>query len=333
MEFEFTEEQKMLRSSARDFLEKECPASVVNEMEIGDFKYSPELWRKIADLGWLGLTFPEKYGGSGMSVVDLAVLYEEFGRVLLPGPFTSTIVLGGMTVLEAGNDTQKDEILPKIISGDEIISLGLNEPESGWAGMAWNPDDVTIKATGSGDNYILEGVELFVHDGSNASAFLIPARTRNTGNSEEGITLFYVPTDNPGISVMHLTTIATDNQCEVIFNRVRVPKKNIIGQAEGGWAPLARSMQIGAVMLSAQMLGAGERLLEISREDNEAKIQFEGSDAVNRFTEEYLDRLLKDVDGCRWTTYRAAQKLANGEPTNFEATVVSGWYSYARQHS
>jgi alkylation response protein AidB-like acyl-CoA dehydrogenase len=331
MGFNFTEEQEMLRASAHDFLEKECTESVIREVEASGLGYSPDLWQKIADLGWLGLIYPEQYGGAGMNIVDLAVLYEEFGRAMFPSPYMSTIVLGGLTILEAGNDEQKSSILPRIIKGNVIIALALNEPESDWEGVAWDPEGVTILATAADDDYLLDGAKMFVHDANIASTFLVPARTKTGGRLEDSITLFLVDAESPGISVTRLATIECDNQCEVIFNKVRVPKANIIGERHGGWAPLVRSMQIGAVMLSAQMLGAGQGLMDLSVEDYETRSQSDMPREVNQYNKEHLAHLRQDVDGCRWITYLAARKLASGEPCDFETTVVKGWSSYAHE--
>ena len=332
MDFNFTEEQEMLRASARDFLEKECPESVIKEVEAGDLGYSPDLWKKIADLGWLGLVYPEQYGGAGMNVIDLAVLYEEIGRAMFPSAYMSTIVLSGLTILEAGNDEQKSDILPRVIEGNEIIALALGESESSREGMEWGPESVTTTATADGDDYMIDGAKLFVHDANIASTFLVPARTKAGGNPEDGITLFLVDAESPGITVARLATTPGDNQCELIFNEVRVPKENIVGELNGGWAPLSRSMQVGTIMLSAQMLGAGQQLLALSVEDYETRIQSDDLPAgVEQFNVEYLARLRHYVDGCQRTIYLAASKLVKGEPCDFEMTVVKGWSSYAHE--
>ena len=327
MDFDFTEEQEMLRAAARDFLEKECTESVIKEVEAGDLGYSPDLWKKIADLGWLGLVYPEHYGGAGMNFIDLAVLYEELGRAMFPSPYLFTIVLSGLTILEAGNDEQKSDILPGVIEGKAIIALALSEPESNSEGRAWSPESVTISAVADGDDYIINGVKLFVHYANIASTFLVPARTK------DGITLFLVDANSPGISVTRLATITSDNQCEVIFNKVRVPRKNIIGELHGGWAPLSRSMQVRDVMLAAQMLGAGQRLLELSVEDYETRIESGIPSEVDQYNKEHLTHLRQDIDGCRWTTYMAAMKLSKSEPCDFEMTVVNGWSSYAGKNA
>ncbi|MCJ7743007.1 MAG: acyl-CoA dehydrogenase family protein, partial [Dehalococcoidales bacterium] len=134
MDFSLTEEQEMLKTMAHDFLEKECPEAVVRKIETDEKGYSPELWRKIAELGWLGLTYPEEYGGTGGNLIDLMVIHEEIGRALFPSPHLSTVVLCGHTILEAGSEAQKKEFLPKIVNGELILAMALSEPESSWDG-------------------------------------------------------------------------------------------------------------------------------------------------------------------------------------------------------
>ncbi len=333
MDFTLNEEQEMLKTAARDFLEKECTESVVREVEDGDSGYSPELWRKIADLGWLGLIYPEQYGGSAGSLLDLVVLYEEIGRAMLPGPHMSTVVLCGETILAAGSEQQKADLLPKMIKGDLILSLALTEPESSWDGKAWDADGVTLPATADGDNYIINGTKLFVHDAHIADYLLCVTRTKKGGKPENGITLFLVDAKDPGISYTLLKTAAGDKQSEVAFKNVRVPKKNIVGELDGGWAPLARAMQVGAVMLCAQMLGAGQRLLEIAVDYAKTRIQFDMPIGIHQYIQEHCIYLLRDVEGSRWATYLAAWKLTENMPCDSEVSVAKGWSSDAHERA
>ena len=131
MDFELGEEQVMLKTSARDFLENECPKNLVRDMIEDEPGYSPELWKKMAKLGWQGLVFPEEYGGSDMSFLDLSVLIEEMGRALVPGPFVPTVVLAGRAIAAAGSQEQKQEFLAPIAGGDMIMTLALTEPSGG----------------------------------------------------------------------------------------------------------------------------------------------------------------------------------------------------------
>ena len=128
MDLSFTEEQEILRKFAGDFLTGKFPKKVVKELEEGETGYSPEIWKEMAELGWLGLPFPEKYGGAGMTFLDLAVLLEEMGKVCMPGPYFSTVLLGGFPILDAGTEEQKQSHLTKVTAGDEILTLALNEP-------------------------------------------------------------------------------------------------------------------------------------------------------------------------------------------------------------
>ncbi len=141
MDFNFTEEQLMLKDSARDFLTAECPSDLVRRMELDEKGFPQEVWNKMAELGWMGLLLPEEYGGIGWGLLDLTVMMEEMGRACLPGPYLST-VLGGATILEAGSISQKSKILPKIASGKEILTLAYLEP----ANTKYDPAYVTTKA-------------------------------------------------------------------------------------------------------------------------------------------------------------------------------------------
>ena len=331
MDFSFSEEQEMLRTSARDFLEKECTESFVREIEEGEKGYSPELWRQVADLGWLGLIYPEEYGGAGMNFMDLAVLYEEIGRAIFPSPHLSTVVLCGNTILNAGSSEQKTDLLPKIVSGDLILAMALTEPDSSWEGKAWDPEGVTIKATPDGDDYIIDGVKLFIHDAHIADYLLCVCRTKQGSSAEDGITLFLVDAKDPAISYTLLDTTAHDKQSEVVFNKVRVPKKNIVGDLDGGWAPLARSMQVGTVMLCAAMLGAGHKLSEITVDYARTRIQFDMPIGINQYVQEFCCYQYADVEGIRWATYLAAWKLSQGMPCDIEVAIAKAWASDAHE--
>src|SRR4030042_1082386 len=131
MDLDLSEDQKMLKTMAREFLVKECPKKFVREMEDNEKGHSPELWRKMVELGWLGLPFPEKYKGGGGSFLDLAVLLEETGRACLPGPFFSTVVLGGLPILAAGSEPQKQQFLSAIAQG-KVFTLPLTEADGGY---------------------------------------------------------------------------------------------------------------------------------------------------------------------------------------------------------
>lgn len=329
MDFALSEDQEKLKTSVREFLAKECPEAIVREIEIDTRGYSPELWKKIADLGWLGIGIPEEYGGTGGDAIDLMVLHEEMGRALFPSPHLSTAVLCGQTIINAGSQEQKKELLPAIVNGKLIMALALTEPQSTWNGMAWEPEGVTVKATRDGDDYIIDGVKLFVHDAHIADYILCVARTRQTRKPEEGITLFLVNAKSPGVKCELLDTIANKNkQCELVLDKVRVPKKNIVGELNKGWAPLFNSIQTGVVMLCAEMAGAAQRVQDITVDYAKARIQFDMPIGINQHVQEHCVQLTIRQDGCRHITNYAAWAL--GQPDHdMEVAMAKAFCSEA----
>jgi len=270
MEFSLNEEQEMLKTMARDFLANECPKTLVRELMEDEVGHSPELWKKIAEVGWLGLIFPEEYGGSGMNFRDLTILFEEMGRAMLPGTFFSTLILAGLPILTAGNEEQKKEFLPKIANGEAVFTLAALEED----GDLW-PEGIQLKATQRGEDFIIDGTKLFVPDAKAADYILVAARTKRTANPEEGITLLLVDTTEWGIYASPLKTMdETRKQYDVVFNNVPVSAKNIIGEVDQGW-PILKDMAIKATAaLCAEMVGGGEWVLETTVNYAKERIAF-----------------------------------------------------------
>ncbi|MDP6101671.1 MAG: acyl-CoA dehydrogenase family protein, partial [Dehalococcoidia bacterium] len=206
----------------------------------------------MAGQGWLGLVFPEKYGGMGMDFLDLAVLLEEMGRACLPGPYFSTVVLGGLTLLEAGSEEQKAKLIPQIAAGEKILTLALTEPSA-----SYTQEGIETEARADGDDYVISGNKLFVPDAHVADYMVCAARTGDR------ITLFLVDTATPGISTTILKTIASDKLCEVAFDRVRVPKANVLGEVGGGWVLVENILQRAAAAKCAEMVGGAQQVLEM----------------------------------------------------------------------
>ena len=250
MDFALSQQQEMLRNTARDFLVKECPKTLVREMEQDEKGYSPELWKKMAELGWMGLVFPEAYGGSGLSSLDFTILLEEMGRALVPGPFLSTVVCGGLTILRWGSEEQKRELLPKIAKGELILSLALTE-----ASASYDAADITVRAVPEGDDYVISGTKLFAADAQVADYLLCVTRTKDGDDRQKGITLFLVDAKSPGISCALLKTFTADKQCEVVFDKVRVPKSTMLGELDRGWEIAEDITEQAAFALCPWMVG------------------------------------------------------------------------------
>jgi alkylation response protein AidB-like acyl-CoA dehydrogenase len=321
-----SEEQEILRKSARDFLTEKCPKSLVREMERDEKGYSPELWREMADLGWMGLAFPEEYGGGGMSFLDLAILLEEMGRALLPGPFFSTVILGGLPILDIGTDAQKKKYLPDIISGKAIFTMALTE-----ASGKYNAASVKVKATAENGNYIINGTKLFIHDAYVADYFLLVARTDEKSKGEDGITIFIVDAKSPGISKTVLDTIARDKQCEVVFKNVKVPKENILGKLNQGWGEVQKIIERAAIAKSCEMLGGMEMVLDMTVPYVKERVQFDVPVGVFQAIQHHCVYMLVEVEGSKATAYEAAWRISTGRPYSDEAAITKAWVSDAYQ--
>jgi len=270
MEFSLNEEQEMLKTMARDFLENECPKTFVREMMDDEDGHSPDLWKKMAEVGWLGLILPEEYGGSAMNFRDLAVLCEEMGRAMMPGPFLSTLLMAGLPILDAGTDEQKSKFLPMIANGEAVFTLAVTEED----GDFW-PEGVQLKATRMGNDYVLNGTKYFVPDAKAADYIIVAARTRRSENPEEGITLFLVDTSEWGTYVAPLKGIdETRKQYELVLTRVAVPSRHIIGEVDKGW-PILQDMALKATAaLCAEMVGGCEWILETTVNYAKERVQF-----------------------------------------------------------
>src|SRR6266702_3796290 len=215
MDFAFSEEQEMLRRSARDFLTKECSSKIVRRLMEADDSYDAALWKKIAGLGWTALGIPESYGGVG-TFLDLVVVLEEAGRALLPGPFFATMGLAAPALIEAGTEAQKKEALGAIASGEARATLALTE-----ASGRWDAAGVKLAAKQEGGGWRLDGVKVFVPDAEVADHMVVVARTR--GEGEEGISLFLVKGKPEGVTVKSLETLdMTRRWSEVRFDGVRL---------------------------------------------------------------------------------------------------------------
>lgn len=325
MDFKFSDEQKMLRESARSFLETECSKTFVREMEKDEKGYSPELWRKMADLGWMGIIFPESYGGIGGDFLDLIILLEEMGRACLPGPFFSTVVLGGLTILEAGKESQKKELLSKIAGGELILTLALTEPST----TQYDPYLITVKAQLDRDDYLIEGIKLFVPDAHVADYLICAARTKGELNSKSGITLFLVEAKRPGIKWEPLKTVARDKQCEVAFKKVKVPQENILGRLDEGAAQIEKIIQKAALAKCAEMIGGAHFVLDMCVSYAKEREQFGRPIGTFQAVQHHCANMLIDLEGGRYITYKAGWMLSKEIACTMQIAAAKAWVSEA----
>lgn len=309
MDFGFSGDQKMIQASIKDFLDKECPSDKVRELEESEKGYDPEIWRKMAELGYLGIHLPEEYGGTGGEFFDLIILMEEMGRKLLPSPFFPTAVLCSLPLLAYGNEEQKKKFLPEIANGNAIWTLALTESSA-----AFGASEIRLRAPLEKEDYYLFGTKRFVPYAHVASYLLVVGRAGE--EDEEGITVFIVDGKNQGIGVQVIPTTAHDKQCEVTFENVRVPKVNILHKIRKGNEIINFIVQRGTILKCAEMLGGAQAALDITTDYAKKRIQFNRPIGSFQAIQHKLADMLINIEGLRYLIYKTAWEINAGSPSD-----------------
>ena len=251
MNFDFSDDQKLLRDQARKFLQDKCDRSVVRSiLEDNKQKYSKELWKDICEMGWTGTVIPEEYGGLGLGMLELCVIAEELGRSLAPIPFSSSIYLFAEFVKAYGSEDQKKKYLPRIASGDIVGTFALSETNG-------TPRPNNIKANVSDEK--LNGEKTPVNDGEVADIIIVAANSDNNAN-HNSLSLYIVEKNDPGISTSSLETIDPSRPaCSISFNSVNAEQ---LGQKGEGWSMIENIFNRAAVLLSFEQIGGAQVSLD-----------------------------------------------------------------------
>jgi alkylation response protein AidB-like acyl-CoA dehydrogenase len=306
MDLDFTEEQETLRDMVRRVCAEHVPLDVVRAMETDPTGYPADFWKQLAELGLLGILIPEEYGGADMSMLDAAIVYEEFGRSLAPTPHFVSAVLGAGTLLAAGGAEQKQEWLPKIASGEAILTPAWVEPERGYG-----PNGVQLAAEPDGDAVRLSGAKRHVHFANSATRLVVLART---GEGEEDIDLLLVDPNSDGVTLTQQQSLASDTQFRVDFADVRVSAGSRIGAAGSGWKTWKRVMLDAIILAAAQANGGAAQALEITCEYAKEREQFDKPLAAFQAISHYLADAATSVSGATTLVYEAAWARSEGKP-------------------
>jgi len=319
MDLRLTETQEILKKMARDFLTTECPKTLVRKLEQSEEGYSPEVWKKMAELGWMGLIIPEEYGGMGYTFQDLVVLLEEIGRNILPGPLIATIT-STFAILEAGTEEQKKELLPKIAQGELILTTALLEGDG-----VFDASGIAVKATPKGDDFVINGTKLFVEMAHVASHILCVTRTKDGTSPENGVSLFIVDSKTLGISCEVIPTTAADKLCEVRFKDVTVPKKNILGKLDEGWPIVEMMLRKGAIAKCAESIGAIDACVEMTVAYSKERVQYERPIGAFQALQHIIADMWTAMETSRYLVYEAAWMESEGLPCAKEASMAKAY--------
>jgi alkylation response protein AidB-like acyl-CoA dehydrogenase len=324
MDFGFSEPQEMFRRTVRDFLEKECPLTLVREMQEKKQDFDQGLYRKMAGLGWSGIMIPEEYGGVGGNWVDMAIFYEEVGRALLSSPHLSTVVLGGQILLAMGSEEQRSELLPRIAKGEIVIALALTEPEAGG-----DTAHMTTTATMAGDEYVISGTKLFVSNAHLADSIIVVAQTGR------GVTLFIVDGKSEGLTCTPLDTFTGERTCLVVFDKVKVHRSRMVGSLDQGgriaelmvagpehYAGVLDIMDRAKIMGCAELMGGAQVALEEAIDFSKQRVQFDKPIGSFQALQHKLADMAMAVEGARWLTYMVAWMNSEGIPCAKETAMA-----------
>ena len=303
MDARFTEDQELLRGSARELLARECPMALVRA-QLDDPRCAADgLWTRIVEAGWTGLGFGDDVGGAGLGLVEQVVLLEEMGRVLAPGPYFATALLGGAAIDLAGDAEQRRCWLPGIASGATRATLALLEDTERWDGAA-----IQVAAEASGDGFRLRGVKRFVLEAASADLLVVAARS---GAGEAGVELFALDARTPGVAVEPVALLdGTRKVATLRLADVAVSQRALL---PGGWPALARVLDRAKVARCAEMIGGAERVLELSVAYAKTRAQFGQPIGSFQAIQHKCADMLVALEAAKSATYAAAWALQENE--------------------
>ena len=304
-----TEDQELLAQTARDFVRTNSPVSRLRALRDGqEMGFSPDIWQEMAQLGWAGILIPEEYGGAGMGLADLAVVLEAAGRNLAPEPFLSTVLLGGQLLARAGSPEQKQAWLPGIATGEKILALAYQEARS-----RYDLNRVSTRATAEGDAWRLLGEKMQVLDGQNADALIVSARTSGEDNDQDGITLFLIAPDTPGVALIPQTRVDGRAAALVTLDGVKVGAESIVGTVGHGFQTLSSIVDLATVGLCAEMLGGMSQIFEDTLDYLKTREQFGVVIGSFQALKHRAANVFMEIELCRSAVMAAANAADAGE--------------------
>jgi alkylation response protein AidB-like acyl-CoA dehydrogenase len=312
-----TEEQSMLRDSARGLISDKAPVSHLRQLR--DAKdatgFSRELWKTFAEMGFSGLLVPEEFGGSGLGCVEAGVVMEEIGRTLMPSPFLSTAVLAASALARGGNAAQKAEHLPEIVDGSLLAALAIDE------GAKHRPLHTTMQAVRSGNGFRLSGDKAFVVDGHTAGLVIVAARSAGAAGERNGLTLFLVDAGTKGVETERTVMVDSHNAARIKFDHVEINADQVLGEVDQGFALLEGVLNIGRGAVASEMVGLSEEVFGRTVSYLKDRKQFGKPIGEFQALQHRAAQLYIDIEITRAAVLKALQTL-DGDFANASAAVA-----------
>ena len=322
MALAYNEEQRSLIQTARDFAQNSSPVEAFRKVRENGRQnpkgpaYDPQLWSQMVELGWAGMPFPENYGGFQFGVMGLAGCFYELGKTLTASPLLSSVVLSGSTILFAGNEAQKQSLLPKIIGGETLFALAVDEgPHHAFPNVA-----TTAKA--SGGNYVLNGVKTLVMDGHSAQQLIVAARSSGSADSRQGISLFLVEATAKGVQIERTGLLDSRSYARVTLKEVSVSAEQVLGKVDEGFAGLDKALDHARICLAAEMLGGMEEIFQRTVKYLKERKQF--GELIGSFQglQHRAAHMYTQIEMCRSALMAALDAIESDKPG--VAALVSG---------
>ena len=320
MNFAPTPEQAQLRHAAREFMRRECPPEVIHRA-LAEGRHSAALWRRMAELGWLGVAIDERYGGSGGDIVDMAILIEE----LAPGdpaigPFFNTVCFGGKSIGYFGSEAQKEFFLSRITRGECVFALSITEPGGGTDVLG----AMQTRAERDGEGWVLNGAKMFTSAAQRADYLLVVARTERRGaKPAPGVTLFIVPRTAPGVTIRKIDTIVPIEDTNAVFyDNVRLGPDAVLGEEGRGFYQLLATLNNERILGGAAALGCGAAAYEAALAYSRQRTAFGKIIGALQAIQHYLADMATELDAARLLVHRAAWLQSEGQECGAEATMA-----------
>ena len=314
MDITLNEDQALIVDTARTFAKTALTPARIRALEEGDDGFDAGTWRQMVDMGWAGAVFPDLYGGSNFTLVELALIIEALGQGAIPSPIFSTVVEAGLLLLEAGSPAQRNFWLPRIADGRSIMTTAVVE-----AGGNLEPEAIRARLASVGGRLCLSGTKLFVRDAGVAEAIVCLARS---GDAPTDLTWVLVRHDAPGTSRRRLRAAGGEALWEVTFDQVAIASDAIIGSTGQAWPHADRLLLRTAALKAAELAGIGQAALDLTVEYAKGRIQFGRPIGSLQAVHHHCTDMYRDVTVTRLLAWQAAVRLAAGGPASREVAMA-----------
>lgn len=302
------EEQTMLQEVSRGFLQERAPLAALRALRDNrdPLGYCRDLWQAMADMGYVGITLPEAFDGIEFGYVGLGLLLQEMGKTLAASPILSTVVVSATVLVKAGSEAQKSDWLPGIAAGNYVLAFALEE------GAHHRPEQTALSARAQADGFVLNGRKVFVLDGYGADGFIVLARTSSKAGETEGLSLFLVDAQAPGLQVTRTMNMDSRNAAQLDFTEVVVPAAALVGECDRAWPVVQQVLDIAQVGLAAELLGISQQVFEMTLDYLKQRQQFGVTIGSFQALQHRMAQLFCEIELCKSLVLRASQAIDEG---------------------